>query len=91
MKHTRVTDAFLLGAAAKAGGGLMALDISTLCGLKLTHASLMEVAATNWGALTELSCHLTFTKAELEALLHAAPLLCECRSTVGVAGVDAGP
>ena len=90
--YTRITNALLLGAAAKAGGGLTALDASTAPFLTLlTRDALMEVAATNWAALTELSCSIKFEEAQVEALLQAAPLLCECRlNNVTATGAGAG-
>jgi hypothetical protein len=77
----RVTDALLRGAAAKARGGLTALDVSE-CD-QLTHEVLLEVVAANAGALTELHAsvglgRLPATAQHIEALLGAAPLLRVC-------------
>jgi hypothetical protein len=79
----RVTDALLRGAAAKARGGLTALNV-TGCD-RLTHDALLEVVTANAGALTELhACRsgvLTTTE-QVEALLVAAPLLRVCHVNV---------
>ena len=85
----RVTDAVLLGAAAKAGGGLTVLDASEGCYL-LTRGALTQVVEANAGALTELHWHERFTETELEAVLRAAPLLRELHVEVNVAGVAVG-
>ena len=72
-------DALLRCAGARAGGGLVSLHISRR---DVEHATLLEVAAANAGALRELcACvdgddnDLGFTLDEAEALLLAAPLL----------------
>jgi hypothetical protein len=66
-------------AAARAGGGLQSLQVDKN---RVTHAALLEVAAANSGALRELLCACTeppaysgFPVANIEALVHAAPLL----------------
>jgi hypothetical protein len=73
----RVTDALLRGAAAKARGGLTALDLSQ-CPEQLTQDALLEVVIANAGALTELrACQRwghTISE-RVEAILAAAPLL----------------
>jgi hypothetical protein len=75
LRRYQVTDALLRGAAARAGGGLEALD-ATGC-LCLTHAALLAVANANAGALRELHMcgYADLTVGELETMLHAAPLL----------------
>jgi hypothetical protein len=81
--RTRVTDALLRGAAAKARGGLTALDVSECP--QLTHAGLLEVVTANAGALTELRLVIRapyVTREQLGALLGAAPLLRECHADV---------
>jgi hypothetical protein len=75
----RVTDALLRCAAAKAQGGLTALDV-TDC-RQLTHATLLEVLTANAGALTELRMRRTSIE-QVEALLGAAPLLRVCHADV---------
>ena len=90
LAFTRVTDVLLRGAAAKARGGLTFLDAHAF-NSQLTRDALMEVVAANSGALTELSCDIAFKQDELEALLHAAPLLRECRAKVIVTGLAVGP
>ena len=82
--RTRVTDALLRGAAAKAGGGLTALSVNLLLS-PLTDA-LMEVCAANSEALTELRCGDIVGVARLDALLRAAPLLRECHVAVFTSG-----
>jgi hypothetical protein len=76
----RVTDALLRGAAAKAHGGLVGLNVCECP--QLTNAALLEVLTANAGALTELrayACGLRRDTAEqIEGLLHAAPLLRVC-------------
>jgi hypothetical protein len=74
-------DALLRCAAARAGGGLQALQVDTR---GVTHETLLEVAEANAGALRELhtsvdintvGTRLGFMPAGLEALFGAAPLL----------------
>jgi hypothetical protein len=79
--RTRVTDALLHGAAAKARGGLTALDVSEC--EQLTHEALLEVVTANAGALIELRQQFLkrMVLAEhLTALLFAAPLLTVCHA-----------
>jgi hypothetical protein len=69
-------DGLLRCAAARAGGGLMSLQVNT----HLTHAPLLEVVAANAGSLRELHAHgdepySGLTPDEVEALCGAAPLL----------------
>jgi hypothetical protein len=78
-----VTDALLRGAAAKARGGLTALNVSGC--ERLTHETLLEVVAANTGSLTELRACVgsrlpNVTAEQLAALLHAAPLLTVCHA-----------
>jgi hypothetical protein len=69
-------DSLLRCASARAGGGVQALQVQMHT---VTHQALLEVAATNAGALRELHASdditLGFTPAEAEALCGAAPLL----------------
>jgi hypothetical protein len=70
-------DGLLRCAAARAGGGLMSLQVNTHL---LTHAPLLEVVAANAGSLHELHVHgdepyAGLTPDEVEALCGAAPLL----------------
>jgi hypothetical protein len=77
----RVTEALFRGAAARARGGLTALDVSECYLLLSCEEVLLEVLAANAGALTELRYQflgLAFSKEDVEALLGAAPLLREC-------------
>jgi hypothetical protein len=77
----RVTDAFLRGAAAKALGGLRALDVSACA--QLTHNTLLEVVTANAGALTKLrACRdwMHTPSEQVEALLGAAPRLRLCHA-----------
>jgi hypothetical protein len=86
----RVTDALLRAAAAKARGGLTALDVSG-CG-RLAHETLLEVVTANAGALTELRQQLltdTVTAEQVEALLGAAPLLRVCHADAHAAAAAA--
>jgi hypothetical protein len=84
-----VTDALLLCAAAKAAGGLQALDVSDC--LLLSHDALLAVATANTGALAELRlpCSDSLNRhlrrfIELIGLLRAAPQLrCLETSLVG--------
>jgi hypothetical protein len=74
----RATDALVRAAAARAAGGLRALDL-TDC-VDITQGAMRSVAAENAGALVELrmaaACCVRFVSMQqLEALLHAAPLL----------------
>jgi hypothetical protein len=83
--RVRVTNAFLRGAAARAGGALEALDVSACAAL--SREALLAVATANAGTLCELrACHGVRTNADLtapaalflpdaEALLRAAPQL----------------
>ena len=82
---TRVTDAMLRGAVAKAGGGLTALSVGLLH-QQLTHDALVDVCAANSGALTELRGSFMVSVAHVEALLRAAPLLRECHVAVFTSG-----
>jgi hypothetical protein len=89
-----MTDALLHGAAARAGGGLQALDVSG--SRRFTPASLLAVAAANAAALTELRvCHgacdgnsRPLQLDEAEALLRAAPQLREFQADVLCNSVD---
>jgi hypothetical protein len=80
----RVTEALFRGAAAKARGGLTALDVSEC--FRLADEVLLEVPAANAGALTELrACcgWMSVLSAEQVAeLLAAAPLLRVCHTDV---------
>jgi hypothetical protein len=84
----RITDALLRGAAAKARGGLTALDVTERP--QFTHAALLEVITANAGALTELcACRGWSPNARtvrVEALLTAAPLVRVFHSDVNDAG-----
>ena len=77
--QSRVTDAVLRGAAARAGGRLCALDV--LDCVEITHNTLLAVVAANSGSLRELRCTsprrypIGLSCARLEALLRAAPAL----------------
>ena len=76
---TRITNATLRGAAAKARGGLSALYVDERD--ELTHDALLEVVTANSGALTDLSClGVALNQEKLEAVLHAAQLLREFRA-----------
>jgi hypothetical protein len=89
-----MTDALLHGAAARAGGGLQALDVSG--SRRITPAALRAVATANAGALTALRvCHgacdgnsRPLQLAEAEALLRAAPQLQELDADVLCNSVD---
>ncbi len=84
----RVTDALLRGAAAKARGGLTALDVSGC--EQITHAALLEVVTASTGALTELrACGRDRTAKRIEALLAAAPLLRVCHADARADAADA--
>jgi hypothetical protein len=82
--EAEVTDALLRGAAAKARGGLTALDVSGC--LHITHEALLEVVTANAGALTELrACRgleRVISAEQIEALLGAAPQLREFHADV---------
>jgi hypothetical protein len=83
--RVRVTDAFLRGVVARAGGELQSLDVSGCAAV--SREALLAVAAANAGTLRELrACHGVCLGADLavpdaltlpgaEALLHAAPQL----------------
>jgi hypothetical protein len=82
-----VTDALLRGAAAKARGGLTALDVSGCRQLK--NGALLKVVTANAGALTEL-CVWCGTERivsieRVEPLLGVAPLLRVCHADVTAA------
>jgi hypothetical protein len=86
----RVTDSLLRGAAAKAQGGLTALDVSQCPWL--THEALLEVITANAGALAELrACRgdLHTTAEQVEAVLAAAPLLRACHADTHAAAAVA--
>jgi hypothetical protein len=73
-----VTEALLHGAAARAGGRLVALDVSQCGGL--SHAALLAVVIANAGTLRELRVCSDWELGmpgghEVEALLRAAPQL----------------
>jgi hypothetical protein len=76
-----VTDTFLQGAAARAGGRLVALDVSQC--FEVSHAALLAVVTANAGTLRELRmcnndarCHEGDPDpGQVEALLRAAPQL----------------
>ena len=81
LARVRVTDAFLRGAAAKACGGLTALDVSG--SPHVSFAALLEVVRRNAGALRTLrTCNdgpepqrVSLCKSHTEQLLGAAPAL----------------
>jgi hypothetical protein len=98
---TRVTDALLRGAAARAGGELEALDVSRC--RTVSRAALLAVVTAAAGALRRLrvcnsACSFVFEDGErpllldeVETLLRAAPLLrvfdadVDCRGAAGAA------
>jgi hypothetical protein len=87
------TDALLRTAAARAAGGLRALDVADC--VRITHEVVCAVAAQNAGALAELRMgHTTrsprgfLLPAELEQLLRAAPHLRILNANVSCEGVE---
>jgi hypothetical protein len=78
----RVDDAMLRAVAARAGGGLQALDVSDrrvgeqpLRGESLSEELLLEIAAANAGTLRELALGDSVPSTFVEALARAAPQL----------------
>jgi hypothetical protein len=83
----KVTPALLRAAAAKAGGGLTALDVSGVWQALNADDTLREVLAANAGTLRELRClrgraQYSVSVPVLEALLSAAPQLRVCEADV---------
>jgi hypothetical protein len=92
--RTAATNALLRAAAARAAGGLRALDVAD-CGL-ITHGMVCAVAAQNAGALAELRVGVAQARlsgalrpAELEQLLRAAPQLRVLEAVAKCDGLDA--
>jgi hypothetical protein len=73
----RVSDRVLRGAAARAGGALVTLDVSRDGEPpRGFHDALLEVVQANGGTLRELHTPGLTSVVDLEALLRAAPALC---------------
>jgi hypothetical protein len=95
----RITGAFLRGAAAKAQGQLVRLDLGIVqfrARYSLPHAALLEVVTANAGSLRELRLdvprdhmHTLSHLPSLDALARAAPLLRSFEAGADVAWQDA--